>query len=218
MESSPCQKTPLDNNERHTRRKTKCVKYFRHVKVAQVRHLDEYSQEEVDAIWYDPDEYAKMKDECIVTVEINMDNEPLGPDRCWRGLEYRTHEGQRQRQKNKFSALYAVLDEQQAQWDQNINDEDAITAIYINHSVPCMEAARQMGIADEKYVLSLTHTRHRRSQTGHHQALLLEIINSSKDTRLREVEPTLKDVISPVPKTRNGVRNSRRILLHPAAA
>jgi hypothetical protein len=212
MESSPSPKNPLDNNEGHTRQNTKGVKYSRHVKVAQIRHLNEYSQEEVDAIWYDPDEYAKMKEDINLTVEMNKDNEPLGPDRCWRGVEYRTYEGQRRRQHNKYSALYAVLDEQEAQWDQNIMDEDAITAIYINHSAPCMEAAWQLGIADEKYVLSHCHCR------SHRQAFLLEIINSSKDTRLREVEPTLKHPMSPAPKTRNGVRNSKRVLLHPAAA
>ena len=115
----------------------------------------DFSQEELASLWYCKAEIAAIKQDCAETVRHMVNGELRETDEYTaRGLEYRTPEGQKERQYYKLVALDAVLDEQEVQEEQEVTDENAIAVLYQVHSIPRQEAAHQRGIRDEQEVYS----------------------------------------------------------------
>jgi hypothetical protein len=116
-----------------------------------ILHLDDMTDEEVDSIWYDPEEYKEIKVSYQSTVMMMESGEPLPEEEhTSRGLEYRTQEGAWARHENKRDACNAVLDEQDRQWQDEADDHNMISRIYIEHSQRCAEAAAERGKSDEQ--------------------------------------------------------------------
>jgi hypothetical protein len=67
-----------------------------------------------------------------------------------RGLEYRYREGALRRKANKLNALYAVLDEQERQWNRGTGTDEDLREAYLRNSEFCRDAARAMGMQDEQ--------------------------------------------------------------------
>jgi hypothetical protein len=68
---------------------------------------------------------------------------------CFRGLEYRTREGELERRRNKWNALNAVLDEQDRQRSLGICNDKLLRQIYQTESKMCQQQAIQLGKTDE---------------------------------------------------------------------
>jgi hypothetical protein len=76
-------------------------------------------------------------------------------EHCPRGLEYRTPLGSQKRQANKWTAIEAVLDEQQRQQVEGIDDDEYLSHVY-KHAVPhCQQEALERGLADAEAVSNL---------------------------------------------------------------
>jgi hypothetical protein len=134
----------------------KTVRFEPHVKVHDVGHIDDYSYEQISKIWYNDEDTAATKAECADTVRLMIAQQPIDTNTyCSRGLEYRTPEGLRRRQRNKLIAIDAVLDEQDTQWDNDEDDVKFLATVYRECSLPCQAMAHRMAFCDERYVQSL---------------------------------------------------------------
>lgn len=130
----------------------KSVSFAEHNEVFDITHLDDIPDEDVANIWFDAAEYAQIKKDYQLTIFLMESGEDLKGDHERRGLEYRTQEGAWARYENKRDAYNAVLDEQDRQWKEDIDDWDAISRAYLEHSTKCLTAANQRGIQDEEAV------------------------------------------------------------------
>jgi hypothetical protein len=121
-----------------------------------ITHLDDIPEEEVNATWYDGGEYSEIKQSYQLTIFMMEAGEKLNAEEhTSRGLEYRTQEGAWARYENKRDAYNAVLDEQDRQWQDDADDDEKISQIYLEHSTKCAQAAVQRAKADEAEALAI---------------------------------------------------------------
>jgi hypothetical protein len=123
-----------------------------------IPHLDNMSDSEVAAIWYNAEEYSEVKSSYQMTIFL-MESGKLneGDEYTSRGLEYRTQQGAWARHENKRDAYNAVLDEQDRQWKADQDDHDALGRVYLQHSSKCAVAAAERGAADAKEAKEICH-------------------------------------------------------------
>jgi hypothetical protein len=69
-------------------------------------------------------------------------------EHCPRGLEYRTPLGSQKRQANKWTAIEAVLEEQQRQQVEGISDDEYLSQVYKQAALHCQQEALERGLAD----------------------------------------------------------------------
>jgi hypothetical protein len=122
-----------------------------------ITHLDDIPDDEYELIWYDAEEYAEIKQMYQVTIIMMETGEPIEPEEehTSRGLEYRTQEGAWARHENKRDACNAVLDEQDRQWQDDSDDFELISSLYVEHSKKCLEAAAERGMNDEREAVEI---------------------------------------------------------------
>jgi hypothetical protein len=122
------------------------------VRVMGVLHLDDFSDEEVQACYCDDTEFMSMKTDVKVTAKlVEMGDLPNDTSNyCRRGTEYRTGEGARRRLFNKKGGRDVVFDEQDAQWDCDIFDQDAIASLYVAATRHCQIEAHRLALQDER--------------------------------------------------------------------
>jgi len=132
----------------------KSVAFAEQNEVFEITHLDDMPAEDITAIWYDAEEYAEIKQSYQLTIFL-MESDKLVEDdeHTSRGLEYRTQEGAWARYENKRDAYNAVLDEQDRQWKKDLDDWEAISKVYREHSEKCQKAANERAAKDEKIII-----------------------------------------------------------------
>ncbi len=121
----------------------------------EIRHIKDFSEEEIEAIWMAVPDYQMIKAIVKTTTMMMTKGEPIPEDDedfCTRGLEFRTKAGCRIRSRNKLSARSAVLNEQDLQRDEGFSDPRYIAMACIDESRVCREAAQARAIYDERYV------------------------------------------------------------------
>jgi hypothetical protein len=119
------------------------------VEIFFVERIDDYTKEEIAAVWYDKNDFEQMKNEIKAMVHFMETGTQLPSDKTSiRGLEHRTRAGAWSKFQNKRNAYCAVLDEQDNQWKHSINDADAIAQVYMEHSALCQDMALQIGRRD----------------------------------------------------------------------
>jgi hypothetical protein len=119
--------------------------------VFHVDHLDDISDEQILATWYNANEYSQIKSSYQTTIYMMETGIAMKDDeQTSRGLEYRTQDGAWARYEKKRDAYNAVLDEQDRQWKVDKDDDEAIRSIYLEHSTKCGDAAHMRAVDDEK--------------------------------------------------------------------
>jgi hypothetical protein len=132
------------------------VQWARRVKVKEIRHLNDITDTERDALWMSFDDHKMTKTMVKTTVMMMMRGERIDdddPDFCTRGLEFRTKTGSRIRSQYKMRARLAVLNEQDIQRDEGLVDPEFIAMASVEVSNECQEGARQRGERDAKAVV-----------------------------------------------------------------
>ena len=140
---------------RSTRRNSRRNKvgFVPHVMVYDVPSAQSFSDDQLQSIWYSREDISRIKQECTETVKLMIGQHALDPDtQCSRGLEFRTPEGLKRRQRNKHSSIDAVLDEQDRQWDNDEEDAEYLADVYRDYSLPCQAMAHRMGLRDQRCV------------------------------------------------------------------
>ena len=127
-----------------------------HVRVKRTLHINNYSDDEVEATWYGDSDFQRIHDEINYTVDLIEKSEHIDTSKyCTRGLEFRTRAGAQQRRRNKIDARNATLDEQDFQWTEGLNDPDMLSKVYQRKSHTCLVAAHMAGLMDEKVARGL---------------------------------------------------------------
>jgi hypothetical protein len=99
------------------RNNKKKVSFAASARVKFAIHINEYTDDEVQATWYNKDETRAIHDEIHVTVQLVLSGKPIDKkELSFRGLEFVTGEFLQQRSRNKAVARNAVLQEQVAQF------------------------------------------------------------------------------------------------------
>jgi hypothetical protein len=122
-----------------------------------VLHINDFTDEEVQAAWFRAHEFECIRADIRLAVAL-IERGDLPQDTLQytkRGLEYRTEVGAQLREDNKTAARDAVLDEQEDQWNAGIFDSETLSRIYISRSCHCQVEARKQGLQDESDVHEL---------------------------------------------------------------
>ena len=159
---------PLSNNNHNHRRSSsaipatairstkakKSVTFAPHVRAKRHLHVNDFTPEELEACWFDGEDFECIKDECQAIALVCSsskflveDNDKLGF--CKRGIEHLTQKGMKRRLQNKVTGWDAVLDAQQdvvASSDPTVY----IAKAYHKISYECLIAAHARGLQDEK--------------------------------------------------------------------
>lgn len=130
------------------------VSFKQVVAVRPIKHVDNMTDEELDDVWYNRDDFDGFKMSFLRIVKLLSSGAYLGDDEnnCARGLEGRTREGAFLRKANKYHGRQAVLYEQQRQRSLGINDDNLISKAYIVENLRCRLTALEMGIQDQNEV------------------------------------------------------------------
>ena len=133
------------------KRKRKIEFRLRDNTIHPIPHVDDLPEEEVNAVWYEREDYDRMKQALVPVIRRLMKGEKVAENNneTARGLEFRTREGAIRRQHNKLDSINAVLDEQDRQKTMRINDDEKLREIYLSRSAHCLEEARELGMKDE---------------------------------------------------------------------
>lgn len=136
------------------RRKRK-IKFNKIVHNRRIPHLNDLSASQIEATWIRPEEYLEIRARCIATVKKIMRGQLSLADieseeHCPRGLEGKTKAGSSLRREHKLDSIAAVLEEQSLQWNEDVDDDEAIMEVYSFFAIPCAENAHQMGLDDQQ--------------------------------------------------------------------
>ena len=121
------------------------------VKVSKVLHINEFTDEEVEASYYHKAEFKAVKAELKETVKM-VESGLLPKDTpkfTRRGTEFRTPDGARSRLRNKQIAWNAVFEEQEAQWDEGVFDPEVLASIYEAAAKHCQYTAHNLALQDQ---------------------------------------------------------------------
>jgi hypothetical protein len=136
--------------EKAQKQRTMSVSFSQSVLVCEIRCIHNMTDKEIQAVWYGANDYAAMKADCQSTSAMIMAKEALDLNtHCARGLERILHGSMQRRRKNRSEALFAVLDEQEAQWTNRENDVAFLAEIYGDCSAPCRAIAYRTAQLDQ---------------------------------------------------------------------
>jgi hypothetical protein len=137
---------------RGSRRSRKAVSFSRAVTAYKVIHINDYTEEEIAATWNGRSELMAIKMNILETLSRMKEDSRNTYDSdgyCPRGLEHLTDEGAVNRRRRRETAIDAVLEEQELQYEDNMHDELLIADIYSRHTHFSRTFARVVGLADE---------------------------------------------------------------------
>jgi hypothetical protein len=131
------------------------VTFSEEVCIRRTINNEDYTREEKLATWSTVQEVDEMKAERRSTIKIMERRNPSvdGGQHCFRGLEFRTREGWRRRQFNQVDAATAIMDEQEAQLQSEINDPEKLAHVYIICSSHCQDNAHERALNDQRAAL-----------------------------------------------------------------
>lgn len=159
----PVEPSKTSNNENEkTKSKTKLkskkkkITFSKKLRVKEIRHLNDYSQEELDALFMTIEDYQLAKGVVRTTVRMMMTSPDMisdeDPEFCTRGLEFRTKVGSQIRSKNKMRCRVAVLNEQDIQDEEGFHDPELLSFASMSESRSVREEALQRGLQDEQCI------------------------------------------------------------------
>ena len=150
------------------------VSFFESVRVKKTLHINDYTQDEIDATWYNEMEVAtirfntklfvqemestkkKKKKNCCKLQHQHQqqqheeDDEEEETETTARGLECRTKLGQKRKFTLRRMSQLIVLDEQYRQFVMDEIDPDYLALLYKQSCEQCVLEARQLGEQDER--------------------------------------------------------------------
>jgi len=136
------------------------IRWSGHVRVQEVRHLNNISEHEKEAVWMSAIDYKMIRSMAKSTVIMIMSGEHIGdddPDYCTRGLECRTRAGSKVRNINKMRNRSAVLNEQDLQLEEGFYDPQLIAMASMDESFDCKEEGEKRAERDTICIRSYIH-------------------------------------------------------------
>lgn len=140
--------------------KASSVVFDERVRIRKTIHVNDFSDDEIDACWYSDSEFSEMKREVrfvvdlieqglLLTMNNNEDYCGNSQEYCSRGSECHVPDELRRRRKLKGAACAAILAEQALQSSEGSFDPDYIAEISMVGSFRSQAIAREAGLNDE---------------------------------------------------------------------
>lgn len=129
------------------------VRFHGRVQFKTIRHVADFSEDEITDGWYRKNDFIRMSDEVAEIAKLLADGKEFheGEELCIRGLEHLVEEDVADyRAEKMIASIDAVLDEQDDQADEDIYDPDMIAEIYGEIVSPLLREAYLVGLRDAK--------------------------------------------------------------------
>mmetsp|Transcript_84063 Transcript_84063/g.126012 ORF Transcript_84063/g.126012 Transcript_84063/m.126012 type:complete len:292 (-) Transcript_84063:223-1098(-) len=129
------------------------VRFHGRVQFKTIRHVTEFSDDEIVAGWYRKKDFMRMSEEVseIAQMVAQGTESHKGEELCIRGLEHLVEEDVADyRAEKMIASIDAVLDEQDQQRDEEIEDAATIASIYTEIVSPLLREAYLVGLRDAK--------------------------------------------------------------------
>ena len=145
---------PVKKKSVPTRNASTSVSFNENVYARPTQSLNDYTEAELEACWYNDDEYRQIKKDCIKIVKKMQQGKRINTRKySVRGLEKYTGEAIERRELNKINAYIAVLDEQNRQLINGITDPKRIAKQYrLTSAKHCQEEASRKGEEDARAI------------------------------------------------------------------
>ena len=156
---------PLDisiqqNNTTHDEQKTKksrsirkTVSFADTARARRIISLKDFKPSEIQASWYSNEEYKSIQLACVQQIaKMNAGKTLKDKKFCSRGLEGHTKIGSKTKNLIRSQSIFAVLEEQNMQYEEGFMDDVAIAEIYGKLTADSQSEARKMGLLDEQAV------------------------------------------------------------------
>jgi hypothetical protein len=128
------------------------VQFSKQLQVARIMHLAEYTQEEMEATWYQEEEYTRISKICIKTVhkmEKRRKRSLRKREVESRGLEGHTTTGTISKKESRRLAYDKIFHEQEHQRFRGIYNDEAMAESYQTVSSSCALWARTLALRDQ---------------------------------------------------------------------
>jgi hypothetical protein len=131
------------------------VKFVARSKLHYIPHINDIPPDVIASTWYNRTELDDTQKSYQITVQMIMKGhifttrDEATNSHCTRGLEHRTREGARFKQKIKVLAMLAVLEEQERQKQEGTSNPELIAQQYRHESDKATSRAFAQGLKDE---------------------------------------------------------------------
>lgn len=122
-------------------------------------HAGDYTEEEMISSYYSREELKEFKAECRQIIIAYRKGVSRGEEK--RGLELKIPTGEESSNSIRKQARYAVLLEQELQFQENDINEELLASVYQSFSNTCRVNSYIMGLSDELFVQRLRETPHK---------------------------------------------------------
>jgi len=164
----------------------------------EIPHIDDLKKEEIHDVWYQRDDYERMKIQFIPLIRKMMKGEVIEENnqQTVRGLEFRTRDGAIRRQHNKLEGITTVIEEQDRQHNEDELDNEQLREAYLACSSHCMEEAYALGKRDEREVKELIAAEQAETESSAKETAEEAIISevTVTDTKKRGLSKLFKSV------------------------
>jgi len=157
-----------DGRDNETVERRHKIRFTNRVQFKNIRHVSEFSEDEIKNGWYNKDDFNQMSDdvsEISKLLEKGVTRRD-GEDLCIRGLEHIVEEDLANfRAEKMINSIDAVLDEQEEQWDKGEDEPELIAKIYAEYAKTLAKEAYAIGLRDaeegyKSFDLSVTSKEH----------------------------------------------------------
>ena len=134
-----------------SKRKKRRIRFHERVQFKTIRHVSEFTDDEITNGWYDKDDFNRMSDNVSEIAQLIADGETMleGEELCTRGLEHIVEEELADyRAEKMINSIDAVLDEQEEQWDEGKEEPGLIAELYAEYAKPLLKEAHLIGLKD----------------------------------------------------------------------
>ena len=151
------------------RRRSSRVAFEETDEVLYVKHISEFSQQEIQDIWFSVEDFAQFKEDCKRTISmmkelgVSFQNTEVT---CSRGLEHFIETRKSNRKSRRANASRAVLAEQELQFKEGSYDPEYIAEVYQEISVTCQAEAYSAGLRDQEEAYGRRNSHSMKSWTG----------------------------------------------------
>jgi len=173
MKTKSALSSPVLSKKEKTSRKA--ITFARSTQSCPTIHIDDYSEEEKNAMWYNKDEITTIRQ--MATIEANSQI----PGTYLRGLESKTPGASRKKRQIRMAARCAVIFEQEFQDEEGVVDAEAIADAYFECCEGSIIEAQMTALRDEREAM-IVHGRLLRKKGGNDLGVL--------QTKVSNVSPT----------------------------
>jgi hypothetical protein len=137
--------------------KSRAIHFRPKVTVYRIPRLDDLLLPAPETLWYQKSDYANFKTENTQMIQqmilqgMTTTTATTAIDYCARGLEFKLTSSQRDRRRKRLlNSVFAVLDEQELQREEQSQDATFLAQIYNDATVKSQQLAHTQGLEDEQ--------------------------------------------------------------------